>query len=97
LRLQIGADSYTKPQGEFAIAESTSGIIRHKGQGDLHVSVVAQLCSFERPLCGARKAMSWAGLALGARAEPRKDNRYSAADRFSGLKQALGAEDKDRR
>jgi hypothetical protein len=39
--------------------------------------------------------MSWAGLALRARAEPRKDNRYSAADRFSRRKQALGAEEKD--
>ena len=41
LHLQMGADSYTKSQGELAIAESTSGIIRHKGQGDLLTNFAA--------------------------------------------------------
>jgi hypothetical protein len=57
--------------------------------------VEAQLGSFERPLRDASKAMSRAGVALRARAEPRKDNRYSAADRLSRRKRALGAEEKD--
>src|SRR5215472_4433848 len=95
LHSQIGADSHTETQGELAIAEGTSRAIRRKGQDDLHVSVVAQLCSVERPLCDTRKAMCWTGLALRAWAEPRKDNRYSTADRHSRRKQALGTEKQD--
>src|SRR5215469_225012 len=93
LQLQIGADRYTKPQGKIGISESTGGFIRREDHGDLHVSVVAQLGSFERPLRDTRKAMSRTGSALRARAEPRKDNRYSAADRPSRRKRAFGAEE----
>src|SRR5262249_35868646 len=78
------------------IAEDASSVVLRKGKRDLHVSVRAQRCCFNRPLRRACEAVSRPRPTISAGTEPRKNDRHSATYRLAVSKQTLRADKQNR-